>query len=380
MSDTHRRKLNVMLMTDVIGRGGAEKALVDLALRIDRSRYNVSVCATRSAGNYQPILDAAGVRTTVIGRKSRWELYRLLGLVSLMRKQPVHILHTHLFGSNTWGRLLGKLAGVPVIVAHEHWSTKSRPEVWVDTVLSRLSDRVIVPSVWSKETVVRIDRIPSRLVSVIYNGVDISQFAPNMEARNDLRLELGFPQGAFVVGTVGRLSPEKGGVDNLIRAVARLREERHEARLLIVGDGPLRVELESLNTSLGSPAIFAGLRSDVARVLNALDVFVMPSLNEALPIALLEAMSVKLPVVATRVGGIPEVLEDGKNGLLVPPGDVGALEAALRRLASDPEQRERLGSAGQAQVHSRFTLDEMARQVEEVYSDIARRKLRRHRQ
>lgn len=172
------KRLNVMLMTDVTGRGGAEKALVDIALRLDRSRYNVSVCATRSAGNYQPLLDAADVPTIVLHRETRWDSYKLLGLVRLLRRQPVHILHTHLFGSNTWGRILGKLAGVPVIITHEHWSSKSRNEVWVDRLLYRLSDRIVAPSAASKRMVMEMEHIPARYLDVIYNGVDADEFAP----------------------------------------------------------------------------------------------------------------------------------------------------------------------------------------------------------
>ena len=145
---------------------------------LDRTRYNVTVCATRSAGNYQPILDRGGVRTVVLGRRNRWEMYKLLRLVRLLRRTPVQVLHTHLFGSNTWGRVLGKLAGVPVIVAHEHWSTKSSREARIDHLLAPLSDRILVPSEESKQLVVETDRISPRLVSVIYNGVDVEQFAP----------------------------------------------------------------------------------------------------------------------------------------------------------------------------------------------------------
>jgi glycosyltransferase involved in cell wall biosynthesis len=366
--------LNVMQMTDVTGRGGAEKALVDLALRLDRSRYNVSVCATRSAGNYQPMLEAAGVQTFVLDRRSRWETHKLIGLARLMRKQRIHILHTHLFGSNTWGRILGKLAGVPVIIAHEHWSSKSQREVWVDKLLYRLSDRILVPSEASKRMVMEVEGIPNRHLHVIYNGIDRAQFAPRND-RAETRNELGIPDSTQVIGTVGRLSAEKGGVDLLIKVVARLRNDHAQVRLLIIGDGPLREGLEEVAAQLGEDVIFTGTRTDVARLLNAMDFFVLPSLHEAFPIAILEAMAVRLPVVATRVGGVPEVIQDGTTGLLVPPSDEHALQQALRRLLTEPQLTGMLAQAGQKRVYEHFTIDRMVQNVEHLYEKLAQRKI-----
>jgi sugar transferase (PEP-CTERM/EpsH1 system associated) len=382
-SITHQSKIqnpkskirNVLMMTDVTGRGGAEKALVDLAVRLDRNRFNVTVCATRSAGNYQPVLDEAGVRTIILDRTSRRDMYKLLGLARLMRRERIDILHTHLFGSNTWGRVLGRLAGVPVIIAHEHWSSKPEREVAVDRLLYRLSDRILVPSEASKRIVMEMERIPARYISVLYNGVDISHFTPANGMGCEVRQELGLNCDELVVGTVGRLSPEKGGVDVLVRAVERLRQIHPKARLLVVGDGPLRPDLEQVASELGSNAIFAGTRTDVARLLSAMDIFVLPSLKEAMPIALLEAMAMRLPVIATTVGGVPEIVDDGKTGFLVPPGDEAALHCALHRLADDPLLMSMLARSGQAHVQANFTLDSMVAQVERLYDTLAERKI-----
>lgn len=361
-------KLNVVQMVDVTGRGGAEKALVDLAVRLDRSRFNVTVVATRATGNYQPLLDAAGVRTLVVERASRWESHKMLGLVRFMRREPVHILHTHLFGANTWGRVLGRLAGVPVIIAHEHWSSKARREVWVDRLLYRLTDRILVPSHASKQLVMEMEGIPARYIDVTYNGVDIEQFKPGAEAAA-VRQELGLGPQDVVIGTVGRLSADKGGQDDLLWAANEIRHPH--VKLLVVGDGPLRPDLEKYATELGmldtQAAIFTGTRNDVARLLSAMDIFVLPSHKEALPIAVLEAMAMCLPVVATRVGGVPEVVEDGSTGLLVEPGDRPALRDALARLVCDRDFASSLGASGQARVRAQFTVDMMVEHVEELY-------------
>lgn len=376
------KRLNVMQMTDVTGRGGAEKALADIALNLDRERYNVTVCATRSAGNYQPLLDEAGIRTFVQGRKGRWDLGQWWKLVRLLRRERVGILHTHLFGSNTLGRLLGRLGGVPVVIAHEHWSTISPREAQVDRLLYRLSSHILVPSNASMRLLMQTEKMPASMISVLYNGVDTDRYAPpSLEARQEARSEFGIQDDTLLFGVVGRLSPEKGGVDTLIRAIYRLREQKPNVRLLVVGDGPIRAGLEKLNAELqagtpgqGSPVTFAGARQNIPRLLGAMDVFVLPSLNEALPIVLLEAMAVGLPVVATRVGGVPEIVHDGTTGLLVPPGDEDALTATLNRLAEDPPLRDKIAEAGREQVRNEFTIKQMVRNIEALYEGLLARK------
>jgi glycosyltransferase involved in cell wall biosynthesis len=362
-------RLNVMQMIDTIGGGGAEKAVVDLALHLNPSKYNVTVCATRAGGNYLPMLERAGRRVLILGRHSRFDV-RTLDLVRILRRRRIHILHTHLFGSNTLGRLLGTLAGVPIIISHEHWAFKYRREVLLDSLLYRLSDRIMVTSEAIKREVMRLDGTPARYLSVVYNGVDTSIFSPG-DGGPDTRQELGIDPDAIVVGMVARLDVRKGGQDLLIRAVSRLRRSYPKVRLLMVGDGPLRPELESLAASLGESVIFAGVRTDVARVLRAMNVFALPSLYEALPIAMLEAMATGLPVIATRVGGIAEAVQDGRTGLLVPPGDEDALYHALGTLVAGPIQAEQMGRRAMSHIRAGFTIDVMARRVEAIYDELA---------
>jgi glycosyltransferase involved in cell wall biosynthesis len=372
-------RMNVMHMADVTGRGGAEKVLVDLVLGLDRTRFNVSVCATRSAGNYQPLLDQAGVLTHILGRQSTWEIDKLADLIRLFRREKVHILHTHLFGSNTWGRILGRLAGVPVIIAHEHWSSKPQREIWLDKLLYRLSDRILVASKASRQVVMKAEGIPSRYITVVYNGVDVEQFAPRPDGP-EVRRELGIPPHAAVVGTLGRLSADKGGQDDLLRAVASLVTAPGDVHLLVIGDGPLRAELERLSADLSiAPHVtFAGQRTgpEVGRLLGAMDMFVLPSLREAFPVALLEAMAAGLPVVATRVGGIPEVVDDEVNGLLVSPGDITTLRLGIQRLLGDKGLAARLAGAGRERVITHFSLDRMVVRVEDLYMDLISQKRR----
>jgi glycosyltransferase involved in cell wall biosynthesis len=206
---------------------------------------------------------------------------------------------------------------------------------------------------------------------VVPNGVNPDRFPPGLAPTRPPG-----PSGTFTVGFLGALRPWHG-LPVLVEAFARLHRQAPLARLLVVGDGPLRPGLEALAaTELGDAARFTGQRADVARLLGAMDIFVLPSLKVALPIAVLEAMAMRLPAVATRVGGVPEVVDDGVTGFVVPPGDSAALRAALARLVADPALRERLGAAGQAHVRAHFTLEQMVRQVEHLYDALAGRKLR----
>lgn len=368
------QRLNVMQMVDVTGRGGAEKAMVDLALRLDPGRYNVSVCATRSAGNYQPLLDSAGIPTFVQNRRNRWDLRGWVSLVALLRRQRIHILHTHLFGSNTLGRVLGRLAHVPVLIAHEHGSTIAPHEARIDNLLYRLSDRILVPSGASKRLIMQTEGIPARRLSVLYNGVDSTAFATGTDSAC-VRRELGLPDDAMLVGTVGRLSQEKGGVDLLIRAMSHLQRDNPRLRLIVVGDGLLRPGLEKLSAEIDAGVLFTGTRNDVPRLLGAMDIFVLPSLKEAMPVALLEAMAAGLPVVATNVGGIPEIVRSGETGILIPPGDEESLRSALAEIIADPAGRRALGEAGRAHVQAHFSVDAMVHRVERLYEELARRKM-----
>jgi glycosyltransferase involved in cell wall biosynthesis len=228
-------------------------------------------------------------------------------------------------------------------------------------------DRLIVPSESIRRKVDREGRHDARF-SVIPNGVDPSRFAS--AARSDVRRELGLPEGAPLVGVVARLEPEKGH-RHLLAAWPSVVERHPRARLLVVGDGSLARPLKALATRLGirDSVVFTGRRDDVAAVTAELAVAVLPSVREAQGISILEAMARRVAVVATDVGGIPEVITSGTDGLLVPPEDPVALARAIARLLSDEPLRRRLAEAGYRTVEERYSLDAQIRRVEAVYDE-----------
>ncbi len=375
------RRLKVLTLTDqlVYLGGGAERVAMEIAMRLDQSRFESLFCASRywEGARSELVQDAerrmedAGVRYFGLGRRTATDLHRWLALRGLLRSEQVDVLHPHKFGSNVWGTVIGRWARVPVIVAHEHtWSYEGRPlRRFVDReIIGRGSTAFIAVSRDDQRKMIEIEGVDSEKILHVPNG--IAQPPPPTGA--DLRAELGIPAGAPVIGTVSVLRPQKA-LDVFIRASAELLRENPDLRVLLAGDGPLRGELTELVSSLGvqDRLLMLGYRSDAADVMVALDVAVSSSAFEGSPLAVMEYMESARPIVATRVGGVPDLIEDGVNGLLVEPGDVAGLAAAIRRMLADPEAARRMGELGRERRRREFTVELMVRRFEALYERLA---------
>src|SRR3954470_4996769 len=333
-------RMRIMLLVDSFAElGGAERLVGHIATRLDHERFEVTVCATRLADEASlRAAELAGVRVLLLERRRRLSVSAWLRLYRALAQ--VDVLHAHKFGSNVWGVLVGRAARVPVVIAHEHtWSFEGEPlRRFLDRhLVARLSDRFLAVSELDARQMVSVERIDPAAIEVVRNG--IPDLPPGDGAA--VRRELGIEEAAPVVGTVCVLRPQKA-VDHLLEAAAVARREVPGLRLIVAGDGPQRAALEAQadRLGLGQAVIFAGARRDVADLLAALDVAVLASDFEGTPLALLEYMAAARPIVATSVGGIPDVLQDGVTGILVPPRDVGELAGALVSLLRDEERRE----------------------------------------
>ena len=298
-----------------------------------------------------------------------WQWWPLL---TFLRRERVDILHAHKFGSNAWGAILGRLARVPVIVAHEHGSdTAGRPlRRFIDrNIIGRGADLVIAVSEADRHRLLDQEGLRPDKVRVIPNGV------PSLSPQGtDLRAELRIRSDAPVVVTVAVVRPEKA-LGNLIQAAAILASEFHALRVLVVGTGPpLLVEgLERLvrELRLGEVVTLLGSRVDVPDVLAAADVAVICSDREGQPLALMEYMAASKAIVATRVGGVPELIEDRAQGILVAPRDVNALAAAIRDLLRNPSLRKELGRRARERQQAELNFDVMMRRFEALYEELA---------
>lgn len=298
----------------------------------------------------------------------------LMNAVALVRRLRPAILHAQLRHASFIGALVGRLCRVPVVLATRTYTTRLGGHAFLDRWTSRMVDLTVAVSSAARDVVLSQDGVAPERVRLIRNGVDLDEFQrPSDAVVDDRRRALGL-LGVPVVGTLGNLHPIKGH-EYLVRAAARVRRDVPAVKFLFVGDGPSRRMLADLAASEGVDdcCVFAGFRDDVPALLRLMDVFVLPSLNEGMSHALLEAMALERPVVATGVGGNVEVVDPGRTGLLVPSRDAGALASGILSLLSDPGHARQLARAGRESVEQRFSTTRMVAEYADVYETLAAR-------
>jgi glycosyltransferase involved in cell wall biosynthesis/peptidoglycan/xylan/chitin deacetylase (PgdA/CDA1 family) len=351
--------------------GGAERQVVEIVRGLDRARFEPTVGCLVRKGRWGERLEREGIRVVEFAKHRRFDPGVALRLRRFLRAERFDVVHTHAFTAATWGRLAAALSGTPVVIAHEHsaFSLDSRTRRAMDRLLAPLTDRWIVVAESLARDLVAREKLPTGRMVVVPNGI-----APGAEVAAEptpaLRAALAGAPRTSLVGTLARFEPRKG-LDVLIDAFALVAARHQDCGLALVGEGPLRRDLERQVRRLGlsERVRFCGRRDEVAEVLAALDVFVLPSHAEGLSIALLEAGAAGRPVVATSVGGNGEVVRDGLTGLLVPPGDAPALADAVVRLLDDAAAATAMGRRLAADVRERFASAEMVRRIERVYED-----------
>lgn len=369
MSAGAQRRLRVLMLVDDLQgyAGGAEVALEGLATSLPADRCEVWLCTTRpSDPEVIERFAASGVRHLGLDRRGTLDLLRFRRLVSLLRARPFDVIHAHMFGSNVWGTLFGCLLRVPVIVAHEQtWSYEGRPfrRLLDGYFIGRLASAFVAVSSADRERMVTLERVPRGKVALIPNP-----FVPRPEHETgDLRSELGLAKEVPLVGTAAILRPQKA-LDVLIDAFVLLRHALPAARLVIAGDGPCRADLEEQVRAAGveGQVHFLGLRDDIPVVLRSLDVAALSSDYEGTPLMVLECMAYGTPLVATDVGGLRDLVEDGTSAVLVPRRAPARLAEALEVLLRDEPRRHALAAAARERV-GHFTVERMATRVLGLY-------------
>jgi glycosyltransferase involved in cell wall biosynthesis len=371
----------VVTLVERLVHGGAERLAAEIATRLDPQRFASTLCVTRwtdaghaASGELPQRLragaEAAGVRFIGLDRRGTWDLPAWSPLVRLLRGGGVQIVHGHMHGSNAWAVVLGRLARVPVVIAHEHsWAfTGGHVRGLVDRhLIGAGSDAVIACSQEDRRRMIERQRMAPQKVRFVPNGIEGRAPTPG----RDVRSELGIARDAPVVGSVAALRTEKR-LDVLLRAAAQLLPRWPALRVVLVGDGAERARLEALGAELGlgDALVLLGARGDVPDVLAALDVAVVSSDFEGSPLSVMEYMEAGLPVVASAVGGLPQMIEDGVHGVLVPRRDPVALTGAIDGLLADPQRARQLGAAGRERRRAEFDLDVMVARVEQLYEQL----------
>jgi glycosyltransferase involved in cell wall biosynthesis len=353
-------------------RGGAQQVVVDLVTHLDRARFQPKVCSITDVAPRKGELEALDVPTFVQGKRpgSLFSgLATVFHLARFFRRERVAILHTHGFAGNVWSRLAGVLAGVPVLIHTDHnVEIKRRRVLALERFLLGRTHAVTAISEEATRNFLRNTGARPDKVRTIRNGFDLSRMEPCRAGPPPA--DLPIDPGRRTVVLIGRLVEIKGH-RFLLEAAAQICRQRHDVQFLLVGDGPLRGFLEQLVQEKGLEEFvrFAGVRSDVPAFLRHMDAFVLPSLTEGLPITLLEAIASDLPVVASRVGGIPEVLEHGVTGLLVSPGNVDELRDAILAVLDSPEEAASRCRAAAERVRTEFDILQMVHAYENLYQE-----------
>ncbi|MDI6782252.1 MAG: glycosyltransferase, partial [bacterium] len=330
------KNIRVMHLIYCLETGGLEKGTATLVNNMNPETFESSICCLSGFGPSIKLIKKKEIKIFDMKTKNTHEMFLFLRLAKLFKEQKIDILHAKGWPALFDGVLGARIAGVPVVVYSEHgkniddfFEIKKR-RVWTRRLSAPLIDKIVTVSEELKRGLIEITGLNEEQIVCIHNGVEFPDICVENEEK---RRELGFEQGDILVGTVGRLDPVKN-FDIFIRSAKGVLNEFSTVKFLLIGDGPIREDLELLVSELGlnRHVILLGERNDVAELLKIMDIFVLPSKSEGLSNTILEAMSARLPVIATNVGGNPELVIDGETGVLIQPGDVSVLTTAITNL------------------------------------------------
>ncbi|RLF96515.1 hypothetical protein DRN58_09650, partial [Thermococci archaeon] len=319
-----------------------------------------------------------GINPFILNQKYWYDLRFLSRLFTIVKSLKPSLVHCRNAPSVViYGGIATKIAGLPLVVSvHGHpdfFGDNFAVRLWY--ILQKQSDKIIAVSNDIKDALVRKGKIKPNRITVIHNGIDLTDVKFDTILRQKIKQKLGIDNTAQVIGCVGTLKLVKGH-KYLIQAMPLILEKYPSTYLILVGDGPLRNDLKRLAEKLKvrERIMFLGYRPDIPKLMNIFDIFILPSLSEGLSNVLLEAMAASKPVIATNVGGNPEVVEDGETGLLVPPKDPQKIAEAVVSLLNDEDRRIRMGKAGLRRVKERFSISKTVREYEKVYHEVLHRR------
>ena len=363
------RKINILQLVNGFGVGGGEKKLLELVRCLDRDKYNLVVCSVGQGGPLEGDFRELGVDVYVFTKRNKLDITLPLKVADLIKRYQIDILQTTLFYADIIGAIATVLAKVKALIS---WEVITQPlKLRHRLAYKLLKDKfdLIVSVSDSIRSFIEKERAqdPGKIVTVHY-GVDMSEFHGEEKVREALRRELGFDGSHSILGVVARLTDQKGHI-YLIKAAPKVVNLFPNVRFVLVGDGPNRAMLMAKVQELGlaDHFTFLGTREDVSELLNAFDVFVLPSLWEGLPNVVLEAMACGKPVIATSVDGTTEAVIDGETGILVPPRDPESLARAIINLLSSRELLKEYGEKGYQRAKDHFSLENQVKGFEDLY-------------
>jgi len=353
-----------------LAKAGTERHLLKLAEGLSKRNFQISICCLFEIGELDQKYDLSNIRLISLRRKSIYDPRIIFDLLKLIKKEKYDIVHTYLFGFHYLASLPAKISGAPLVISsrRELARWKKPHHHFFENFGNIFTDKVIACSEEAKDFALNSEILSTRRLKVIYNGIDLGEFRPRNK-KTDILDELGLTEHDKIIGMVANFSPIKDHY-TILKSMVEIKKKFPRIKCILIGDGVLKSRLEDKaeELALGQNVIFAGRRDDVARLLSVIDIFVLTSLCEGLPNAILEAMASGLPVVATNAGGISEAVEDYKSGILIEPKNYKSISSAIIELLTDESLRQKMGRYGRQIAEQKFSLERMIKDYEGLYS------------
>jgi len=361
----------LLILTEGYEAGDVGELIGMVAPRLQREGFEVIVACLGAWGPLGEELEGRGTRAVALGTARPWDLRGAGRLLSLLRRERIQIVHAHLFSAGLVARILGRIADVPVIITSQHDTDLAMGlgRRLAERITAPLCDTVVASSESVRRFAVETYGLRPGLVRTLRVAVEIPGEPEDERRRETVRRELGAGPQDLLVGAIGALQEPKRGLSVFLAAARLLAHELPRVRFALVGNGPARLRLEerAAEEGVSHRTTFSGARRDVTEVLRALDLFVEPALWEGLGLTLLRATAAGRPVVATRVGALPELVLDGRTGILVPPGDPPALAAACASLLRDGARAGRLAAAARQRAATSFRIELLVQDTADLY-------------
>lgn len=365
-------KTGVLILLDTLELGGAESIAVNIAIRLKSTDiYKPVFCLTREGGELENKLKEHNIKCYSLGRRHRYELHKFYGVKNIIRDENIKLIHAHKPGSNLWAGVLGRIFGLPVI-SHLHTHPRELGPIGgpiLSKIIYSMSAKIICISEYVRQELIKeLNADPSKIVT-IHNGIDYRDFI--MEPNTDLIEELGLDSCSLIVALIAGFRGVKNH-EMLLHAAKEIIDKGIHVNFLFVGEGILRDQSESKAKDLGisENCIFTGLRTDIPEIISIIDIGVLCSLWEGIPLVVLEYMAASKPVISTDIKGVHEIIQDGENGILVPLGDINTLANAILHLSNNKSFANKLGKNGFKTVKEKFSEQAMMKKITNMYESV----------
>jgi len=364
-------KINIMHLLCSLTRGGMEMGIVGRVNRHNSAIFNLSICSFLPGGPLKELIKE-GIEVVELKKRAGNDLTLPIKLMKLFKKKNIHIVYSHNWGTLCEGAIGARLAGIPIVIHQEHGTVinvikAKKIRFWTQKFIFNFVDQIVTVSETLRKLMIESLGVDEKKIITILNGVDIDMFKNKID-KNKEREKFSLTMDVPVIGTIGRLVPVKD-YKTLLYSLVEIKRQIQDIKLLLIGNGPLKNELEELVKKLGlsENVLMLGERSDIPQLLKIMDVFVLPSLFEAMSRTILEALISEIPVVVTNVGGNSEVITHGSNGLLVPPQNPNELAQAIMSLLKDKNKAKTFAAVGRKLVEEKFSIQRMVEDDEKLF-------------